>query len=330
MNLEEVARRAGVSIATASRVLNNAPRVSNTTRVRVMSVAESVRYCPNFHARTLARAKSRSVGVIVSNIENPFFLDVYRTIEAAARAEGYEIIMANTDYCGEQLATSLRLMTGRCVSGLAAIASEIDSRLIEELNGSGIPTVFYNAGIPRQNTTVIRVNYQRGIQKLTSYLSSLGHRRIGIVGHHPLLAQVKEAVEAAIALAAPGRDVAVEAASDVDSLQGGRRAARRLLSTNPRLTAVLCANDSMAIGAMREIRDRGLRVPEDISVTGFDDVELAQFCSPALTSVRIPRDQIAKEIWKGLVPNEKTRFGQEIFIEPELVLRDSTGPAPTS
>jgi len=238
--------------------------------------------------------------------------------------------MANTDYRPDQVVTSVRSMMGRRVAGLAAIVSEIDQELVGELNGYGIPVVFYDAGAPLQNITVIRVNYRRGIQKLTSYLHSLGHRRMGIVGHHAQLAQMNERLAVAMEIAARYRDLVVETAADVDSLQGGRCAARRLLSADPRLTAILCVNDSMAVGAMREIRDQGLRVPEDISVTGFDDVELAQFCYPALTSVRIPRDQIAKEIWGAIVPSERTRPGHEIVIEPELILRESTGPAARS
>ena len=327
MNLEEVARRAGVSIATASRVLNNAPRVKDTTRVRVMSIVEKLKYHPNLHARCLAGGRSRSIGVIISNIENPFFRDIYTALEAAARAEDYELLLANTDYRSEQVVTSVRSMMGRRVSGLAAIVSEMDPELVRELNGYGIPVVFYDAGVPRRNVTVLRVNYRRGIQKLTSYLYSLGHRRMGIVGHQAFLAQMKERLEVAMEIPSRYSDAVVETAADVDSLQGGRRAARRLLSANPRLTAILCVNDSMAMGAMREIRDQGLRVPDDISVTGFDDVELAQFCYPALTSVRIPRDQIAREIWSAMVGSERTRPGHEILIEPELILRDSTGPA---
>ena len=113
MNLEEVARRAKVSTATVSRVLNNASFVKNTTRTRVMKTIEELKYHPNLHARSLAGAKSRSIGVIVSNIENPFFLDIYKVVETGAHAKGYEVIMANTDYDSEQLVTSIRLMIGR-------------------------------------------------------------------------------------------------------------------------------------------------------------------------------------------------------------------------
>jgi DNA-binding LacI/PurR family transcriptional regulator len=122
-------------------------------------------------------------------------------------------------------------------------------------------------------------------------------------------------------------DVEVHTATDADSLEGGRRGTRVLLSENPGLTSIVCVNDLMAVGAMREIRERGLRVPEDISVTGFDNIKLAQFCNPTLTTVHIPRNQIGQSICDVLISNERTKQC-EILIDPELVVRDSTGPAP--
>jgi len=128
MSLEQVARRARVSTATVSRVLNNTGLVKTTTRARVLRAVQELKYSPNLHARSLAGGKSRSIGVIVSNIENPFFLDVYKAVEAGAHAKGYEVIMANTDYSSERLVTSVRLMIGRRVAGLAAVASAAAER----------------------------------------------------------------------------------------------------------------------------------------------------------------------------------------------------------
>ena len=293
-----------------------------------MKAVEELKYHPNLHARSLAGGKSRSIGVIVSNIENPFFLDVYKAVETGAHAEGYEVIMANTDYRSEQLVTSIRLMIGRRVAGLAAIVSEMDSQLIDELDGYEIPVVFYDVGAPRQNITSIRVNYRRGMEKLTDYLYSLGHRKLGFVGHHATLGPIHERANVVLESAARYPDVQVRTAADMDSLEGGRRATRELLSANSGLSAIVCVNDLMAVGAMREIRERGLRIPGDISVTGFDNIKLAQFCYPALTTVHIPRDEIGQSICDALIPSEKSKPAQEIMIDPEFVLRDSTGPAP--
>jgi LacI family transcriptional regulator len=327
MSLEEVARQAKVSTATVSRVLNNASVVKNSTRARVLKVVEALNYHPNLHARSLARGKSRSIGVIVSNIENPFFLDIYKAVEARAHAQGFDVIMANTDYRSRQLVTSIRLMIGRRVAGIAAIVSEMDPELINELTGNSIPVVFYDVGAPRANITNIRVNYRRGMETLADYLYSLGHRRLGFVGHHATLGPIHERANVLIESVAGYSDVVVQTAADEDGLEGGRRATRALLLSNPRLTAIVCVNDFMAVGALREIRDRGLRVPEDISVTGFDNIKLAQFCHPALTSVHIPRDQIGQIVCDALLPDETGRVEHEIVIDPELIVRDSTGPA---
>src|SRR5260370_1066136 len=177
MTLEQVARRAKVSTATVSRVLNNASVVKSSTRARVVRAIQELKCHPNLHARNLAGGKSRTIGVIASNMENPFFFDIYKTVESDAHARGYEVVVANTDYRSEQLVASIRLMIGRRVAGLAAIVSEMDPDLIQELTESRIPVVFYDVGTPRQNITNIRVNYRRGIEKVIDYLHSLGHRR---------------------------------------------------------------------------------------------------------------------------------------------------------
>jgi len=329
MKLDQVARRAKVSTATVSRVLNNKSLVKSTTRARVLKAIEELKYSPNLHARSLAGGKSRSIGVIVSNIENPFFLDIYQAVEKGAHDAGFELIMANTNYSSERLVTSVRLMIGRRVAGLAAIVSEMDADLMDELTGNRIPVVFYDVGVPRQNITNIRVNYRRGMEKLTSYLYSLGHRRVGFVGHHATLGPINE--RARVLQEAAGRygGLQVDAAADADTLEGGRRAVRALLAANPRVTAIVCVNDLMAVGALRELRERGLRVPEDISVTGFDNVNLAQFCYPALTTVHIPRDLIGRTVCECLMNRESAPLEREFVVDPELVVRDSTGPALT-
>jgi DNA-binding LacI/PurR family transcriptional regulator len=328
MNLEQVARRAKVSTATVSRVLNNASVVKTTTRARVMKAIEELKYHPNLHARHLAGGKSHTLGVIVSNLENPFFFDIYKTIEQDAHHAGYEVVMANTDYSSEQLVSSIRLMIGRRVAGLAAVVSEMDPALIDELTESDIPVVFYDVGSPRPNITNIRVNYRRGIDKVIDYLHSLGHRKLGFVGHHSLLGPIHERAKAVIDAAGRHSQMEVRTAADSDSLDGGRMATRALLANGEIPTAIVCVNDIMAVGALRELRERGIRVPQDVSVTGFDNVKLSEFCYPALTTVHIPRDRIGKLVCESLlVKSDGGVADHEMVIDPEFVLRDSTGPA---
>jgi DNA-binding LacI/PurR family transcriptional regulator len=334
MNLEQVARRAKVSTATVSRVLNNASIVKSTTRARVLRVIEELKYHPNLHARSLAGGKSRTIGVIVSNLENPFFFDIYKTIEAGAHARGFEVVGANTDYRSEQLVTSIRLMIGRRVAGLAAVVSEIEPALMDELTESRIPVVFYDVGRPRRNITNIRVDYRRGVEKIIAHLHGLGHRRLGFVGHHAVLGPINERLKSVTETAArfPGMEVrtGVPSGPDTDTLDGGRAATRLLLDSGYRPTALICVNDLMAVGALRELRDRGLSVPRDISVTGFDNIKLSEFCSPALTTVHIPREQIGRIMCERLISlgDASDAAGDgEVVIDPEMVLRDSTGPA---
>src|SRR5438477_2093225 len=246
MNLEQVARRAKVSTATVSRVLNNASVVKTSTRARVIKAIEELKYHPNLHARNLAGGKSRTVGMIVSNMENPFFFDIYKTVESDAHAAGFEVVVANTDYRSEQLVASIRLMIGRRVAGLAAIVSEMEPALIDELNDSRIPVVFYDVGAPRRNITNIRVDYRRGIDKIVDYLHSLGHRRLGFVGHHAVLGPINERVKPVLDAVARFPSLEVQTAADADTLEGGRQAARSLLASGFRPTAIICVNDIMA------------------------------------------------------------------------------------
>jgi len=332
MNLEQVARRAKVSTATVSRVLNNASMVKNSTRARVEKAIEELKYHPNLHARNLAGGKSRTLGVIASNMENPFFFDIYKTIEADAHARGYEVVVANTDYRSEQLVASIRLMIGRRVAGLAAIVSEMEPALIKELTESRIPVVFYDVGQPRQNITNIRVNYRRGIEKVIDYLDSLGHRRLGFVGHHATLGPLNERMKAVLDAVARNPSLEVKTAAGTDTLEGGQQAARVLLSSGYQPTAIICVNDIMAVGALRELRERGIHVPRDMSVTGFDNVKLSEFCFPALTTLHIPRERIGHIICNCLIPApaHQPPSEHEIVIDPEFLVRESTGPAPAA
>lgn len=326
MTLEQVARRARVSTATVSRVLSNKAAVSGGARARVLRAIEDLNYTPNLIARGLAGG-SRSIGVIVSNLENPFFMDVCKAIEAGADGAGFDLLMADTGYSPERLSANVRLMIGRRVAGLAAIVSEMDRGLIAQLDEYRIPTVFFDVGSPGPNIANIRVDYRRGMEKLIAYLYSLGHRRVGFVGHHVSLGPINQRQNVVLDAVGGYSDLRVETAADEDSLEGGRRAAKALLAANPTITAMICANDLMALGALRELRERGLRVPSDISVTGFDNIQLSQFSAPPLTSVHISREEIGRIICDYLI--RRTALEREVVLDPELVLRDSTGPAVT-
>lgn len=329
MSLEEVAKRAGVSTATVSRVLNNINVVKSSTRSRVMKAVAELNYYPNLHAKNLAGGRSRSVGLIASNLENPFFFDIFRALDAAARAHGFEVIAANTDYDPARLVESVRQMIGRRVRGLAAIVSEMDPSLIQELIKSNIPTVFYDVGPHQKKISNIRVNYKRGVEKVVEYLVSLGHQRLAFIGHHSALGPTSERERAFVEAASRyAPKVEWRTITDEDSLEGGRQATRELLDGGFRPTAIMCVNDFMALGVLRELHDRKLKVPQAVSVTGFDNIKLSEYCQPPLTTVQIPRARIGQLVFEALVPELSSGKppGQEIIIDPEIVLRESTGP----
>jgi DNA-binding LacI/PurR family transcriptional regulator len=329
MNLQQVARRAKVSTATVSRVINNASVVRNATRTRVLRAIEELKYHPNLHARSLAGGKSNTIGVIVSNLENPFFFDIYKTIEAGAHEQGYEVLVANTDYRPEQLAASLRLMIGRRVNGLAPVVSEMDAPLIAELVGLRIPVVFYDVGTPSETISSIRVNYAAAVERVIEHLYEFGHRRIGFVGHHSMLAPLNERMKTVQDAVSRRPALEVRTVADADTLEGGCRAAHNLLASGFDPTALVCVNDLTAVGALRAVRDVGRRVPEDVSVTGFDNVKLSEFCYPQLTTVDIPRERIGQIMCGQLLSSAGAPPppGMEILIEPTLIVRASTGPA---
>ena len=331
MKLEDVAKRARVSVATVSRVVNSVGPVRNATRARVLKAIQELKYHPDIHARTLARGKSRTLGMIVSNLENPFFLDIFRVLESDAHSRGYEVLVANTDYQPRRLVSSVHLMMGRRLAGLAVIVSEMDPSLMQELAESDLPIVFYDVGTPARNISNIKVKYEKGIQRVVEYLYSVGHRRMGFVAHHtglePLLDRKKSFLDTMKRYA---EEVEFAAVADHDGPLGGQQATRQLLASGFRPTAIICVNDFMALGVMKELREHRLEVPRDVSVTGYDNISLSEYASPPLTTVNIPRETIGHLAFSSLVPehDEAQVYGREYLIDPDLVIRESTGPAP--
>jgi len=207
----------------------------------------------------------------------------------------------------------------------------MDRALIRELGDAGIPAVFYDVGTVGKNISNIRFNYRKGIERLVDYLRDLGHTRLAFIGHHNSLGPTSEREKAFVEAVSRHEDrMQWTSAVDQDGLQGGRNAVRRILDGGFQPTALVCVNDFMAVGALRELRERGLRVPGDVSVTGFDNILLSEYCDPPLTTVHVPRDVVGKLAFEILAPNQASaaKAGREVVLDPEMVLRDSTGPAP--
>jgi DNA-binding LacI/PurR family transcriptional regulator len=329
MTLDDVAKKAGVSTATVSRVLNEMGPVRPGTRARVLKAIKDLDYQPNLHARSLAGGRSRTVGLVVSNIENPFFLDIYHAIEAAARQRGYEVLIASTGYSATQLASSVRQMLARRPCGIALIVSEAAPDLHDELRRAKVPAVCYDVPAPGPGVTSIVVDYRAGMQRIVEYLRSLGHTHMAFVGHHTMLdpLNVRKATFVEI-MEASGPAPAHTVITTDDAPEGGRRAVRQLLASGAKPTAIICVNDFIAIGVLRELADHGLSVPADVSVTGFDNIGLSNVTCPRLTTADIPRELIGRTVFSLLSAERDTRAAASTVstITPELIVRESTGP----
>jgi len=328
--LADVARRARVSNATVSRVINGVDVVRSGTRSRVLRAIEELGYRPDERARSLARGTSRTLGMIVSNLKNHFFLDIFQALEGEARRWGYEVVVANTDYRVERLVRGIQGMIARRVSGLALVVTELEPSIVSDLGEQPLPVVLYDVGQPSANVTTIKINDYQSTRRVVDYLYLQGHRRFAFVGHHtshdPLRARERAFLDG---MRSYGDEVRFETIGDSDSPFGGLRAARQLIRSDFRPTAIVCVNDFMAIGVLRGLREAGLRVPEDVSVTGFDDISVAKFAFPPLTTMAVPRDWIGRSAAAALIPEaEGVALGEELQVDPELLIRESTGAAP--
>jgi len=327
MKIQEVAKRANVSVATVSRTLNNDPRVNPATAQRVWLAVQELKYVPNFQARSLVSGKSRLMGLIVSDITNPFFPELVKGFEDVAVEHGYDMIVASTGYDQLRMAGCVRRMIERKVDAVAIMTSEMEPALTEQLERRSLPIVFLDVGQPGRSVTNIRVNYRTGVRSAVQHLLDLGHKQIAFISGPPHLksAQVRRSaflqclVDGGIA-----EDQGYLEQGD-HKVEGGLQAMSRLLRLTPRPTAVLASNDLTAIGALRSIHRAGLRVPDDISIVGFDDILLAQFTDPPLTTVRLSRTEIARCSFDALLSSINGKHeGDEILVETSLVVRDST------
>lgn len=325
MNIREIAKRAGVSTATVSRVVNGTAPVAPRTEQRVRKAIDRLGYYPNSHARTLGSGKSQMYGLIISDITNPFFPEVVKHFEQIAVEHGQEVLIANTSYQPERMQVCIRRMLERKVDGVAIMTSEMDAELIETLNDRGIPIVFLDTGDVGPHISNILIDYDHGVDLAVDHLVSLGHRRIAFVSGPPSLASARTRHKAFLAAlrrnGLKGSDEFIGVGNH--RIDGGQAAMMGMLGLAVRPTAVLASNDLTAIGIVRAIHAAGLRVPEDISVIGFDDIELSSFLEPPLTTIRVSRAEIGTRAFMALYSGDKDR-GTVYKIPTELVLRSST------
>jgi DNA-binding LacI/PurR family transcriptional regulator len=332
MNIKEVARLAKVSTATVSRTINGSDKVTKETAERVRRAIETLKFYPNTNARALGSGRSSLYGLIISDITNPFFPELVKSFEDVAVQFGQEVLIANTNYDPHRMEVCVSRMLQRKVDGVAIMTSEMDEHLINELSNSRIPMVFLDTGTPRKGVSNIAIDYAAGIDAAVEHLTALGHTSIGFITGPMGLTSARVRRRAFMrSLQRKGLQLDRKLIEEGNHrMDGGHEAMMRLLAKDPRPTAVLTSNDMTAIGAIGTLADRGLKIPRDISIIGFDDIELSAFTQPALTTVRLSRQEIAKVAFRALYNNRDDAMAQgaEYTIVPTLIERKSTGPAP--
>jgi len=326
--MKEVAERAGVSVATVSYVLNDARKVRPQTERRVLMAAKELGYARNMSARSLVVGRSTIVGLVVPDIENPFFPEITKTFQEAASLAGMETMVMNTNYDAQRVRNIVDRLASLLVPGAAFLTSQIDTAVREALSARGICALYLDAREPGPQSSGLAIDYRRGILEAVEHLKCFGHRRVGFIGGpaHGISAQRRKAAFLDGAAAA-GMEARV-ADSDF-TVQGGYFTCGKLLNGFD-ATAVMAANDQMAIGALHYAYDHQIAVPARLSIIGFDDIKFAQFTQPALTTVAVPRADIGRmafeSLWALIRGGENAR-GSAQEVETTLVVRETTGPA---
>jgi LacI family transcriptional regulator len=326
VTIKDVARESGVNISTVSRALNDGYGIRPETRDHILAIAQRLSYRPNLVARGLATGRSRSVALLISDIRNPFFAEVARGAEDAARSAGCDMILCNSDLDADKQMQYFNTLLEKRVDGIvmnsvAALSRKQQLRLVE----CGVPIVLLNRASASNFFPTVCADNEAGGSLAGSHLVKLGHTEIGhITGsrlHGNMTGRARGFVEALKAAFLTPRIVYGE-----HNFQGGYALTGTLLNTYPKLTAIFAANDAMAFGAVRAIQERGLRIPEDISLIGFDNVELCSVICPPLTTIHQPKHEIgqaAMELLLRLAGHPGKGTPEHRILGVELVERQS-------
>jgi DNA-binding LacI/PurR family transcriptional regulator len=330
LTIRDVAKAAGVSTATVSNVLNKTGKVGRRTHRVVLSAVKRLGYFPDLHARHLASRESRTFGIIVSDIENPFFPEVIKSFETRARQLGYDAILSDTNYDPRRTQKAAERLMQHKVRGVAVMTSEISVRLIHEFARRKIAVTFLDPTPLRGYVSNLRIDYYSGIRQIVDYLYKCGHRRIAFVAGRPKLKSNVARLEAyEKCMGALGLEPGPVLPGDL-RFEGGLEAGLKIAELSPRPTAVMAVNDLTAVGVIKGLLKAGLRVPQDISVTGFDKTRLAEYSNPSITTVDIHRDMLGRMAADALheLSCSANPQGREYNVSAELIVGDSSGPAP--
>lgn len=330
VTIKDVAKASGLSVATISRVLNGKEVVREETRERVLDAARRLRWAPHVGARSLTTRTTHTVGILLPDIYGEFFSEVIRGLDSAARRNGYHVIVSGAHNETRDTEEALRAMRGR-VDGLIVMSPHVDTRVLATHLPESVPVVLLN-GAPDAPFASIDVDNYGGALAMTRHLLALGHRRIAFVtgpaGNRDAderLRGYRDALSRSREEGVGGRVLAGDFGEEA-----GFRAGRAVASLDPRPTAVFCANDAMAIACLAALRGEGIAVPEAVALAGFDDIPIARFMSPPLTTVHVSIARLGERAMETLLSAIAARTRPEPRHEPfpaSLVVRGSCGAA---
>lgn len=330
--LDDVARLARVSPATASRAINQPHRVREETRLRVEAAVSDLRYAPNFGGRVLASRRTDTFGAIIPTMENAIFARALQTMQETMGEAGRTLLLATSDYNADREARQVTTLLGRGVDGLMLIGEAREPAVYVELERRGTPCVLTWIWRPDCPWPCVGFDNRAAARAMAALVLRYGHRRIamiaGITKDNDRAGERVAGVRAEL----DAHGLRLEPSQLIESeytLAAGAAAAGQLLSLSSRPTAIVCGNDVLAAGAYLAARDRGLLIPGDLSITGFDDIDIAEMLDPPLTTVHIPHRRMgvaAARLLLALRDGQPT--DQAIRFEPELVERGSLAQAP--
>lgn len=328
--MKQVAEKARVSTTTVSHVINNTRVVSEDARERVLSVIQELRYIPSAVARSLKNDKTQTLGMMIPNNSNPYFAEVIQGIEDASFKLGYNIILCNSYDDPKKQAAYIRVLMEKRIDGLILVSSGSDEELTQLLADEGIPKVLVDREVSGVAADFIEADHELGGYEATRYLAELGHKRIACVaGPENLLPSGDRVAGYLRALAEAGlpahRDYLIH--SDFTS-QGGFNAFRQLLALPERPTAIFASNDLMAIGGICAANQAGVAIPQQLSVVGYDDIALASFSTPPLTTIAQPKHDIGTltaQVLVERIAHPELPLRREM-LRSQLIVRQSTAP----
>jgi len=329
MDIRTVAQLANVSIATVSRTINRVTTVNPKMAKRVWEAIEKLDYFPNTQARALVSGRSRLLGLIVSEITNPFFPELIHWFEDIAVQHGYEIFIGSTNYDPRRMSLCIRRMLERRAEGVAVMTFGVEKPLLEQLADRKVPLVFVDVGPESPRISLLRVDYRHGIRQGVQHLAALGHRDIAFISGPKRLHSAQSRL-AAFSKSLEECGIPSDPAWLVEgdhTMEGGIEAMDRLLTSRHIPTAVMCSNDMTAIGVLHKLYRAGLRVPDDLSVIGFDDIHIAQVTIPPLTTIQMSCFELARAAVTALRAHveEGGEVKRSYKINTNLVVRESTG-----